>query len=163
MLLLNVVRANVHVYLQMELLHGLEGVLALLEVNEGVVFGLLCAGDGAILGEGGLDLLLGGVQVEIAHVEHLHLGHGLLVGLLGLFGPVDDELAVEEPVEARRLQLALGHRGRLVVDELDEAEAAILQLVVLHLQVAHRDLGHTLCERAECYINRSLTKNEMSG
>ena len=33
--------------------------------------------------------------LEVADVDDLDLGHGLLIGLLLLLGPVDDEVAVE--------------------------------------------------------------------
>ena len=56
-----------------ELLHGAHGVVALLEVDEGVVLDLLDALDRPVRLERLLELLFGHVLRQIAHVQHLDL------------------------------------------------------------------------------------------
>ena len=57
------------------------------------------------------------------------MGHGVLVGLLLRVGPVDDDITAPD-LDPARLQPALGQARSLVGLVLEEAEAAVLLLVV---------------------------------
>ena len=120
--------------LPVEVLHGLDGPLPHVEVHEGVVLDLLdpldaavAVGDGAF--EGLSDLILGDGGDEVPHVEHFDLGHDGLVGLLLRVGPIDDDITAPD-FDAARFQPALGQRGGLVRFVFEEAEAAVLLLVI---------------------------------
>lgn len=96
---------------------------------EGVVLDLLDALHLPVHLERLLQLLLGDLLRQVADVQHLHLGHGLLVGLLLRISPVHDDVASPH-LDPAGAETALRQGRRLVRFVFQEAEAAVLLLVV---------------------------------
>lgn len=72
MVISNVIVKAPH-FLERSHLMYLESIVALLEVNEGVVFDFLHAFDFAVHLEGLLEFLLGALLGQVSRVQHLHL------------------------------------------------------------------------------------------
>lgn len=79
-----------------ERIHGLHGVVALLEMYKGVVLDLLDTLDRTVRFECFLQFVLGKILRQIAHIQDLDPGHGVVVWLFLRIGPVDDDVASKD-------------------------------------------------------------------
>jgi len=90
-----------------ERVHGFHGVVALLKVDEGVIFDLLDALDRSVSLERLLQLLFCEVLRQVSNVQHFHFGHCVGVWLFLGIGPVNDDITAED-FHSARAQTAFG-------------------------------------------------------
>ena len=97
-------------HLSILLFHRLDSIFPLVKVNESVVLHLSDALQLTILLKHLLNLFLCDFCAKILDIEHLDLGHGLLIWLVIWVCPVNSDFAVEHSVESGRAELSLGYR-----------------------------------------------------